>query len=59
MNGYKKISLNGQEYIYDLDPNLIFAYTKDQFEYIYTLNQREITEIVTAKHLDHKLEVIS
>lgn len=57
MNLYKKIPLNRQEFIYDLDPNVIFNYTKDQFEYIYSRNQREITETVTAKQLNSKLEV--
>lgn len=59
MNRYEKILINGQEFIYDLDPNLIFSYTKDQFEYIYTSNGRELTEVVTAQQMIHKVQVIS
>jgi hypothetical protein len=57
MNRYEKIPLNGQEFIYDLDPNLIFNYTQDHIEYIYTRNQREITETVTTKQLNSKTKV--
>ncbi|KAI7893374.1 uncharacterized protein EV154DRAFT_600886 [Mucor mucedo] len=57
MNRYEKILINGQEFIYDLDPNLIFSYTKDQFEYIYTSHGRELTEVVTAQQMIHKVQL--
>ncbi|GAA5805095.1 hypothetical protein HPULCUR_010608 [Helicostylum pulchrum] len=57
MNEFEKLTLNNREYLYDIDTCIVYNFTHDQVEYVYTQNQTEITEVLTAKQLHAKLEL--
>lgn len=57
MNEFEKLTLNNQEYLYDIDTSIVYNFTHDQVEYVYTQNQTEITEVLTIKQLHAKVEV--
>ncbi|GAA5816894.1 hypothetical protein MFLAVUS_010429 [Mucor flavus] len=57
MNEFEKLTLNNQEYLYDIDTSIVYNFTHDQVEYVYTQNQTEITEVLTIKQLHAKVEL--
>jgi hypothetical protein len=56
MNSYKKIAIKDQEFAYDLDPDLVFNFTEDHIQIIYTDSRTngEITETIYASQFHSK-----
>lgn len=59
MSDYKTINIDKQDFVCDLEPDVVFNFTQDHVKFIYTKssNGTKISRTVTTKQLDSKEKV--
>jgi hypothetical protein len=60
MNDYKTLTIDNQDFKYDLDPDLVFNFTPDHIKFVYTKRTNSVAVIKTIlnRQLDSRERVL-